>query len=236
MPNKEGACLLCQAPLLYLESAEVMRCSMCGREFSSYARCENGHFICDECHEKRGLELIMTYCMDSGSASPITMVMDMMDDPFIYMHGPEHHVMVGAALLTAYKNAGGELDLKAALSEMQSRGKNYPGGSCGYWGCCGAAVSVGMCFSIITGATPLGVKNWGLANRATAKALSAIGDIGGPRCCKRNSFTAIKAAAELFKSELHVTLDMPDRIVCRFSRYNHECKRLACPYYDKGAV
>jgi hypothetical protein len=25
--------------------------------------------------------------------------------PFCHMHGPEHHVMVGAALLTAYHNA-----------------------------------------------------------------------------------------------------------------------------------
>lgn len=28
-----------------------------------------------------------------------------------HMHGPEHHIMVGAALLTAYKNAGGDIDL-----------------------------------------------------------------------------------------------------------------------------
>ena len=28
----------------------------------------------------------------------------------MYLHGPEHHVMVGAALLTAYRNAGGGIE------------------------------------------------------------------------------------------------------------------------------
>lgn len=35
--------------------------------------------------------------------------------------------MVGMALLTAYKNSGGELDLKKALVEMNSRGSSVPG-------------------------------------------------------------------------------------------------------------
>ena len=62
---------------------------------------------------------------------------------------------VEAALLTAYKNAGGELDLEKALTEMQNRGKQVPGGICGFWGSCGAAVSTGIFLSIITGSTPL---------------------------------------------------------------------------------
>ena len=43
------------------------------------------------------------------------------------MHGPEHHVLVGSALLTAYKNCGGDLDLNEALSLMEERGKQVPG-------------------------------------------------------------------------------------------------------------
>mgnify|MGYP007069431811 FL=1 len=42
------------------------------------------------------------------------------------MHGPEHHVMVGSALLTAYKNAGGEIDLPEALLEMMNEKSNPP--------------------------------------------------------------------------------------------------------------
>lgn len=43
--------------------------------------------------------------------------------PFCHMHGPEHHVMVGSALLTAYKNAGGDIDLEKDLIEIQKEGK-----------------------------------------------------------------------------------------------------------------
>lgn len=42
------------------------------------------------------------------------------------MHGPEHHIMVGCALLTAYHNAGGEIDLPKALNEMVSRDYRSP--------------------------------------------------------------------------------------------------------------
>ena len=32
---------------------------------------------------------------------------------------PKHHIMVGAALLTAYKNVGGDIDFSKALTEMK---------------------------------------------------------------------------------------------------------------------
>ncbi|MCG8399661.1 DUF5714 domain-containing protein, partial [Bacillus atrophaeus] len=70
-----------------------------------------------------------------------------MECPYIYMHGPEHHVMVGAALLTAWHNGGGQIDFPAALEEMKKRGSQIPGGICGLWGTCGAAVSAGIFFS-----------------------------------------------------------------------------------------
>lgn len=53
-------------------------------------------------------------------------MMEIMEDPYIYMHGPEHHILVGAALLTAYKNCGGELDFPAALAEMKEREAGTP--------------------------------------------------------------------------------------------------------------
>ena len=95
--------------------------------------------------------------------------------PFCHMHGPEHHVMVGAALLTAYKNAGGQIDLTKALHEMYRRGKAVPGGACGFWGACGAGISAGQFVAIATDSTPLAAAPWGLSNQMTAKALESIG-------------------------------------------------------------
>ena len=74
------------------------------------------------------------------------------------MHGPEHHIIVGSALLTVYHNSGGDIELDNTLLEMQSRGSQYPGATCGYRGCCGAAVSAGMFVGIIIKATPLSGK------------------------------------------------------------------------------
>ncbi len=61
---------------------------------------------------------------------------------------------------------------------MYSRGKDVPGGVCGFWGACGAAISTGMYMSIITNATPLANEAWGLSNQMTAFTLDKIGKIG----------------------------------------------------------
>ena len=182
----------------------------------------------NECHT-RGLDGIISVCLASNSKNPVEILETMMDMPFCHMHGPEHHVMVGAALLTAYKNAGGKSDLSRALREMFRRGKGVPGGACGFWGACGAAVSAGIFTSIVTMASPLAVEPWGLANLATARALERIGTIGGPRCCKRNSYTAILAAVDFVREKLGVEMETSP-IVCSRSAKNGECIGVRCPF------
>lgn len=232
MTRGEGACLVCGKPLVYFEQARELECSICHGTFKSHASCEAGHFVCDACHAQKGVQIIMDGCLHSGSRNPIALMQRLMEDPYIYMHGPEHHIMVGAALLTAYKNSGGQLDLEAALGEMKARGGEYPGGACGLWGCCGAAVSAGMFMSIATKATPLAGRPWGLSNRMTARALEAIGQLGGPRCCKRNSFTAAREAVAFVRENLGVEMELPPRIQCDYSGENRQCLRKACPYYS----
>lgn len=231
MIRGQGVCLVCGEPLVYTEEAQPMECVFCGKPASSNAQCESGHYVCDTCHAEKGVDAIMAYCSTAQSKNPIFLLQEMMEDPYIYMHGPEHHIMVGAALLTAFHNAGGELDFNKALKEMKRRGSACPGGTCGFWGCCGAAVSMGISMSIITGATPLSGKAWQVSNKATSRALDAIAELGGPRCCKRNSFTAVKVAAEVFKEEFGIELEMPQDITCDYSSENKQCRKQACPYY-----
>ena len=138
--------------------------------------------------------------------------------------------MVGAALLTAYKNAGGELDLERALQEMYSRGKQVPGGACGFWGACGAGISAGQFMSIATQSTPLAQEPWGLSNQMTSKALGSIGEVGGPRCCKRDSYLSILASIDFAKEQLGVemTRSIP---VCSHSAQNNQCIGKRCPFF-----
>ena len=120
-------CLICKAPLEYLTQDQVMECAICHKKEPSKTRCVNGHYVCSDCHTQ-GMDSIFGLCLAETSTDPIAIVRKMMDLPFCHMHGPEHHVMVGAALLTAYKNAGGRLELEKALHEIYSRGKRSPAG------------------------------------------------------------------------------------------------------------
>lgn len=221
-------CIICKAPLEYLEKDMEMKCAICHKKEPSKTRCVNGHYVCNECHTK-GVDTIIGLCLESESKDPIGIIRQMMDQPFCHMHGPEHHVMVGAALLTAYKNAGGEIDLEDALFEMQSRGKTVPGGVCGFWGACGAGISAGMFVSIITKASPLTKESWGLSNLMTSKALEAIGKIGGPRCCKRDSYLAILSAIDFVKEHFGIEMEK-NEFKCSYMANNNQCIGSRCPF------
>ncbi len=225
-----NACLLCGEELEYLKREEQMQCVYCGRTFMSAARCKNGHYVCDECHGKDGNAAIIGYCLHTDSRNPIEIAETLMRHPAVHMHGPEHHVLVGAALLAAYCNSGGAGDKKDLLERMALRGGQVPGGVCGLWGSCGAGISTGIFISLVTGATPITTENWGLSNQMTSRSLEAIGKIGGPRCCKRDSFLAICEACRFAQEKLGVTMELPERIVCSFIAKNRECLGARCPF------
>jgi hypothetical protein len=58
---------------------------------------------------------IITMCLQEISKNPIEIFHKIAEKDFIRMHGPEHHILDGAALLTAFYNAGGALDLPQRL-------------------------------------------------------------------------------------------------------------------------
>lgn len=224
----EAECLICKAPLEYLSSNVLMECAICHKKEYSKTRCINSHYVCNECHSQ-GADSIISLCMNETSKNPVAILEEMMSMPFCHMHGPEHHIMVGAALLTAYKNSGGEIDLSKALFEMHSRGKTVPGGVCGFWGACGAAISTGIYVSILTDATPLSAKEWGLSNLMTSRALAQIGKVGGPRCCKRDSYLSIIEAIKFTKEHFNVEMEL-NSIKCSRSHLNNQCLKSKCPF------
>lgn len=221
-------CLICGEPLEYLAQDELMECAICRAKTQSKARCVHGHYVCDSCHTE-GMDAIFGLCLATGSSNPIAIIQEMMEMPFCHMHGPEHHVMVGAALMSAYKNAGGDIDLPAALAEIYRRGKAVPGGVCGFWGACGAGVSTGQFVSIVTGSTPLAHEPWGLSNLMTSASLAAIGAQGGPRCCKRDSWLAILAAVDFVQEHLGVSMQK-SQPACPYSEKNAQCRGSRCPF------
>ena len=150
------------------------------------------------------------------------------------MHAPVYHYLVPAVLLTVCRKVQGhDLSvLERDLAEALERARKVPGGSCGFQGACGAGVGVGIAWSLLTDSTPLSTKTWGQCNRATGKALIAISNAGGPRCCKRCTYIALESAVEDIRAILK--LEIPsNRQVCTFSDRNQECLKLACPFHKR---
>ncbi len=230
MSNEE--CLICGAPLEYLEQDTLMECVVCHRKEPSKTRCVKGHYVCSNCHTA-GMDSIIALCLEETSKDPIAILEKMMSQPFCHMHGPEHHVLVGAALLTAYNNAVPadtmKIDLQSGLLEVMSRGRQVPGGACGYMGACGAAISTGIFMSVVTRNTPLSTETWQLCNLMTAKALEQVALNGGPRCCKRDSYLSILTAVDFVKEHLGVEMEKPE-VRCSRSQINNQCIGKKCPF------
>jgi hypothetical protein len=229
--NNKNNCLICGAEIIYSTTAEEMECEFCHQKFMAESKCANGHYICDQCHSKPAFPFIMDYCLQTKSKNPIEIAKEMMKHPSIHMHGPEHHVLFPSALLAAYHNAGGEIDLTKALQAAQNRGQKVPGGICGLWGDCGAGVSAGIFFSIVMANTPMKEHAWGMSNIMTSKCLAEIGKLGGPRCCKRNGYTAMLNAIDYTKETLGIEMEKPEELICGFTPLNKECKKEKCPYH-----
>ena len=229
MKNEE--CLICGAPLEYLEQDTLMECVLCHKQEPSKTRCVEGHYVCSDCHTA-GMDSIIVMCMAETSKDPIAILEEMMSQSFCHMHGPEHHVLVGAALLTAYNNAAADsmkIDLQSGLLEVMSRGRQVPGGSCGYMGACGAAISTGIFMSVVTRNTPLSTETWQLCNLMTARALEQVALNGGPRCCKRDSYLSILTAVDFVKEHLGVEMEKPE-VKCSRSHINNQCIGKRCPF------
>lgn len=84
--------------------------------------------------------------LNEKSTNPREIQKKLMEQPDVPMHGPIHHYVDGAAFLTAMHNAGVKFDLADALKELEERSQLMPGATCGRWGVCGSASSVGASY------------------------------------------------------------------------------------------
>lgn len=230
-------CLVCGEPLVYWDEAQEVTCHICGKKDVGHSICQAGHYVCDACHRSEGVDYIMGLCSRSSSTDPIEIVNEAMNDKSIYPNGPEHHTLIGAALITAYANAGGKnqkgepLDKNAALAELKERSLKVPGGTCGFWGTCGAAVSAGQAMSVMNGSTPLSEEPWAQCQRLTSLILGRLADVGGPRCCKRTGYISILTAVPYIDMTLGANMQLPNEVTCAFFQRNAECKRKRCPFF-----
>lgn len=63
-------------------------------------------------------ELIIKDIKLEKGTNPIQIFKKIAQKVYVSMHGPEHHILDGASLLVAYKNAGGNIDIEDALEKL----------------------------------------------------------------------------------------------------------------------
>ena len=176
---------------------------------------------------------IIDACLQERSKNPVEIFNNIACENFVRIHGPEHHILDGAAILTAFYNAGGEIDLQNSLKELTKRGLQMPGAICGMWGVCGAVSSIGAALSIIDGTGPLSSDNsWGKHMEFTSKALCSLSQVGGPRCCKRDAFLSFQRAIKHINENYNVKMES-SKIECSFSEKNEQCIKEKCPFLKK---
>ncbi len=148
------------------------------------------------------------------------------------VHGVWHHALVGEIILVCLRNAGHAItdDL---LDEVIDRGRQIPGGSCGFLGACGALSSVASAYSILLGSTPVATDQREKLIEFAARLIARLAEIGGSRCCKKSSYAALEVARDAFAE---LGFDLPEEEFarrCPFFASNDTCDGAACVYFPR---
>lgn len=236
MSAGKANCLVCGEPIVYHEQARELTCQICGKTELGHCACAAGHYVCDACHRSEGVRESCDFLAAATSKNPVELAAPMMDKDVIYPNGPEHHTLIGASLLVAFANAGGNIDKEQGLAELRKRSLNVPGGTCGFWGACGAAVSAGQFWSIVSGSSPIATDTWGQCQKLTSNILGKLAELGGPRCCKRTGFIAIQESVAFARETTGIEMELPETIICHWFARNAECLRTRCPFFPQNAT
>lgn len=225
-----GKCLKCNGDLIHDQELVYKKCALCGIEEKTYIACENGHYFCDKCASKNTIDKLFEMVPQITEKNPLEVSEKLFHECGIYGNSP--HPLATAAFLIAYKNLTGEINNRQIYEGIE-RALKIPGGWCGYYGNCGAAVGLGIAIAIITKSTPISDRERSISNIATAKGLLGVADQGGPRCCAASVRRVMEQGIEFAKEYLKVEFPeiLNKRTNCMFSKYNNSCRYNKCKYF-----
>lgn len=230
-----SGCMVCGAALHYLSSDKTMDCSYCQKSFIGSAVCEDGHFVCDSCHSANALQVIEDICLGSRETDLLKLFDRIHSHPTIPLHGPQYHALVPGVILAVYRNMGGDVSADDIRTGIR-RGSSVAGGSCAFWGVCGAAAGVGIAFSLLLEANPLRGEVRQAVQQTTQQVLAEIAAVSSAaRCCQRDCWIALKKAAELSSRLLPISLQAAERPRCGQPGLNRECAEKTCPWSHSKA-
>ena len=221
--------MVCGADIAYFKVNETRTCHYCGQAVSANAQCANGHFVCDSCHRTDAVKIIRHICLNSLEADASILMQTIRSHPHFRTHGPEHHSLVPAVILTTMRKAGYNIS-DEQINTGIDRGQTIAGGACASLGVCGAAIGAGIAFSIFMGATPYDGDKRQTVQQVTQKVLGKIAFYNAPRCCQRDSWIALQEASKLLQNKFSKTFPT-GLIVCEQFPENKECIKDQCPLW-----
>ncbi len=227
-----SGCMVCGADIEYTAEEREVRCEFCGRVMQTSTVCVNGHFVCDKCHLGSGPGIIERICTTIDETDMIALMQRIRRHEAIPVHGPEHHAMVPGIILACYRNCGGQVSDEQIRTAVR-RGAEVAGGYCGFMGVCGAAVGVGVAFSVIMECNPYKGAERKAVQSAVNAALSDIAALEAPRCCQRDSYLALKSASKISTKYLGMKIPAEKKLVCAQISQNAECIGSKCPLYAR---
>ncbi len=225
-----SGCMVCAKPIVYLDRDTPKTCRFCSGTFHANAVCTDGHFLCDTCHGSGVLDIVRHICITTDQTDMIALAETIRAHPAFPVHGPEHHFMVPGVILAAYRNSGGIIADEAIINGI-NRGQSIPGGTCAFWGCCGAAAGAGIALGIILGVNPLIADKRRIVQQAVGEISAAIGLTEAARCCRRETLTVLEKTAEISKDLLSVPLAADNTHNCGQVLKNRECIVDSCPFF-----
>lgn len=234
-PLSKTGCVICGAGLEYTGKDIMAECALCGELKRADAKCENGHFVCDQCHIKGPLEFIKKICVETDATDMLGLMKVIRSSPIVPMHGPEHHAMVPGIILAVYRNLGGEIMDEDILAGID-RGAMVPGGACAFMAVCGSGLGAGIAFSIILKATPLSSIKRNRVQKAVLGILTEISKRKGARCCQRECYLALKEVSRISKDLLGIHLPASETFQCSQSSLSKECIKARCPLFSINSV
>jgi hypothetical protein len=224
-------CLVCDK--LMLRSAQISECSFCGKAETADYRCPDGHYVCEECRLSTAEQLVKKTCERTKETDPSKIADLLMKHPAIPMYGTEHHYLVSCVTLAAMRNLGlvdigpREFDKAADLAKIP------PLGSCALWGACGAAIGVGIAFSIAMRVNMMSGQNRSVVLNLVSETLGQISKLGGPGCCKGSVILALDVAKTFLTETYDVKFD-ETKHRCEFADQNlTDCPKERCPIYHR---
>jgi len=225
-----GKCSICKGRICYKGYTFNAKCEFCGEQEDAYIICENDHYLCMDCASKEVMDKLYAIITEIKYENPLDVAEAIIAKCGISGHTP--HPITTASLLIGIKNTTGKITYEQVVEGVE-RSYEIPGGWCGYYGACGAAIAIGVSFSVMLNATPSDDNERSLANLATSAALAGVAQLGGPCCCIGSIRISLERGIELIKEHLDIVFPEKQK---RFSRcwaceLQPTCRKERCKYY-----